>query len=359
VRFAIPVGYALSAAAAVALLAGCSGGSSQYAPTAAGQVAGPSGGQQQMSTHRGFPAGRIVAAIPNGQNVVSHPSHAKSWMSPQAKITPIVYVSDFSNGVVQIYDQKGKGQSAIGSISGLANPQGMWVVRSSGDLYVTQSGADNVNVYHRGSTTPFETLTDLASNGEVVSVCVDGAGNTYVGHLGASKISVFAAGSTSPTATLTDPNASSIFFITCDANGNLFLTYFDVNGVGHADEYSGGTFTQLPFTLSFPGGIQLDRNENLLVDDQLVPSISTYAPPYTSAPLSTFTLTGDPVNFSLSGIGWAVWDANAVNLAGERYAYNGPGGTNPNGPFGTLIESTSTAGFATPISAYTDKARGT
>lgn len=355
-RLAIPVGYALSAAATIALLAGCSGGGSQLAPTA-GQVAGPGGGQQ-MSSHRGFPAGRIVAAIPNGQNVVPHPSKVKSWMSPQAKFIPIVYVSDFSNGVVQVFNQKGKNQAAVGVISGLSSPQGLWVQRATGDLYVVQSGAAVITGYHRGSTTSFISLNDSSVGAEAVSVAFTPAGDGYVAHLGSNIISHYAPGATTPTDTFTDTNASSTFFITADSTGELFITYFDTGGIGRVDEIVAGTPTQLPITLSFPGGIQLDKNENLLVDDQLVPSISTYAPPYTSV-LSSFTLTGDPVNFSLSGIGWAVWDANAVNLAGERYAYNGPGGTNPNAPNGTLIESTSTAGFAIPISAYCDLARPT
>jgi hypothetical protein len=353
VRLAIPVGYALSAAAAVALLAGCAGGGSQLAPTPAGQS-----GQKQMSSHRGFPAGKVVAAIPNGQNIVAHPSKVKSFMSPQVKITPVVYVSDFSAGTVSVFDQKGKNQTAIGVISGLANPQGEWVQRASGDLYVVQSGAALITGYHRGSTTSFISLNDSSVGAEAVSVAFTPAGDGYVAHLGSNIISHYAPGATTPTDTFTDTNASSTFFITADTSGELFITYFDSGGIGRVDEIVAGTPTQLPITLSFPGGIQLDKNENLLVDDQLVPSISTYAPPYSSV-LSSFTLTGDPVNFSLSGIGWAVWDANAVNLAGERYAYSGPGGTNPNAPNGTLIESTSTSGFSVPISAYCDKARPT
>jgi hypothetical protein len=102
--------------------------------------------------------------------------------------------------------------------------------------------------------------------------------------------------------------------------------------------------------LSFPGGVKVDKNDNLLMIDQLAVTVSTYAPPYTSPPTNVLTLTGDPISFAHTSNEQAIWDANAVNLDGEEYSYL----NNPSGPPGTLLDTTSTSGLATPIDAGCD-----
>jgi hypothetical protein len=293
---------------------------------------------------------RIVAAARGFHaNLTPHAYAGKSWISPRALMQPLVYISDFSNDVVNIYLQAGKNQTPVGVLSGLANPQGLHVSRN-GDLYVVLSGAAMIQVYHRGQTTPFETLNDSSTGAEAVSVTVDSKGKVYVGHLGANIISVFAKGSLTPTHTITDPHASSLFFIAADSIGNVFASNFDSNGIGHVDVFSRGKVKQLPMTLLFPGGVKVDKNDNLLVDDQSALTISTYAPPYTSPPTNVMTLTGDPVSFTLTSSEQAIWDANAVNVDGEEYSYL----NNPSGPPGTLLDVTSTSGLSIPIDAACD-----
>lgn len=268
-----------------------------------------------------------------------------SWVSPEATVRPIVYVSDYDKGVVYIYRQKGKNQAPIGKLTGFTNPQGLHVTDTD-DLYVCSSGSQQIFAFHRGAKTPFATLTDPGQ--EPTGVSVDGSGVVYVTNLGTNTISVYSGGSTTPTSTITDANASSVYFIAADFTGQLYVTYVKRTGAGlqagAVDEIASGVTTTLPIALAFPGGIALDHHDNLMIVDQFVPSIATYAPPYTGGPTGVIHMTGDPVTFALNFSGTALWDANASNLDAEAYSV----------PGGTLLDSTSKSGLSLPIGAAVD-----
>jgi hypothetical protein len=291
----------------------------------------------------------IAAAARIDVDFVSRPYTGKSWISPRARLQPLLYISDFRLGVVNIYLQAGHGQLPVGVIGGLSQPQGLHVT-PNGDLYVVSSGTATIEVYHRGQTAPFETLDDSSSHAEPVSVTVDPEGQVYAGHLSGNTISVFAKGSLTPTQTITDVHAGAIYFVAMDSTGKLFVSYRDPKGAGRVDVLARGKQTQLPFVLEWPGGLKLDKNDTLIVDDQLGPTISTYVPPYSRAPTNVIKTSGDPVSFALTSNEQALWDANALSDVGEEFSYL----NNPSGPPGRLLDATSTGGLALPIDAACD-----
>jgi hypothetical protein len=129
-------GYALAACAFAAIFAGCSAGSpSAFAPSAAAQ---------QAATH--------------GASFDAHPDRGRSWMSPDAKKSDLLYVSDASTYDVYVYSfPKGK---LVGTLTNENNPAGM-CTDGKGDVYVTQLyGGGHIVEYAHGGTTPINTLSD-------------------------------------------------------------------------------------------------------------------------------------------------------------------------------------------------------
>jgi hypothetical protein len=129
-------GYALAAGACAAIFAGCSAGS----PAAFG----PSPSSSQASIH--------------GVSSGVHPDRGRSWMSPEAKKSDLLYVTDSSTYDVYVYSfPKGK---LVGTLTNQNNPAGM-CTDSKGDVYVTQLyGGGHIVEYAHGGTNPINTLSD-------------------------------------------------------------------------------------------------------------------------------------------------------------------------------------------------------
>jgi hypothetical protein len=273
-------------------------------------------------------------------------------MSPQVKTTPVVYISDFNNAVVNVYSQKGQNQSPIGQITGLSSPAGLAVAKN-GDLFVYNYGNSTVTAYHRGASTPFETLTGSQGYGLAVDLHENIYATNFQNSGNGSTINVYAAGSTTPTSSLTDPLVGGLQSIAVDAEGSVFVigfnyTYFRFE----VDEFPKGSSKAkaLPIPLryfqgspNFDGLAVNDSNKRLIVEDSNIspsPTVSVYAPPYRIFPVSRFSFTGWAPAIALSKAGTDVWLANdsaSQNLPeGQRYAL----------ATGTLLDATSTEGLS-------------
>jgi DNA-binding beta-propeller fold protein YncE len=161
----------LCAAAAIVLLAGCSGGSA-IAP-----------GTESTQTSSHARVGHVIS---------------RYTCSATGSLR---YVSDVINNVINIYGGRFAGQPPCGQISSsLDGPLGLHVDFATHDLYVANSRAGNILVYHRGQLTPYNTYTDpsgqspsdvtIAPDGTVVasnefcslSTWIEGPnGGTFVG----------------------------------------------------------------------------------------------------------------------------------------------------------------------------------
>jgi hypothetical protein len=199
----------------------------------------------------------------------------------------LVYVTSYNNSVY-IYDQTHNAKMPCGQITGVTNPQGLFVDKQ-GNLWVAISGDcksqfSSVLEFAPGNSTPVKTLQDSA--GAASDVVVDNAsGTVYVTNFfnytrGCASgnngvVEVYAGGSTTPTGTLSDPNMNYAVDDAVDNQGNLYVTYIEANGPsgsGRIDEWFGGAGspTDLGITLQAPGGIQTTASGALLVCDQAV-----------------------------------------------------------------------------------------
>jgi hypothetical protein len=268
-RILTSVKYALGATAAVAVLAACTGGGggSQLAPT------GPSMGSSAITHPAGHGAkSTMIAAKSNARGQIKL---FKPWMEKNAAKNRLLYVSDFSANIVQVYNYPSQGTQnpPAGTLTGFSNPQGMCTDKNN-NVYVDNTGGQNVLVYPYGATSPSMTLGD---SGEFPVGCsVDpNTGNVAVSNIfspttGQGAVTIYPAGSTSGTTYIEPGGLLECFFIGYMPNGDLYVDGFNSFGFGMAYLPANSTTWQavsFTGTISFPGAVQTD-NTNLTVEDQ-------------------------------------------------------------------------------------------
>jgi len=329
-RIPTPI-QALSAAAALALLAGCSSGSA-IAPT--------------MSTPQGH-----VHSMGHGSSVLNpagmlklsqHPiiqSHRASFDSCPAT-GPIEYVSDASNGAVDIFAGKNftGGETPCGLISGLSEPQGLAV--SKHELYVANTTGLDVLRFPRGSTSPDMTYVDSSCSGEYpadVAVATDGtvlATDIISNACGGGQISTWTGGGTF-VGNFPNANGANDYFLTVQQNGTV---YFDDNTfsiyVGSCPAGVCGSFSSTGATMAFPGGLESasgPNSEDVVLDDQSAAgggALTTYE----SFPTSSWSCplgAGDPVSYGFNRTDKHAFYADALNFVAGEVRWNDTSSTCP------------------------------
>jgi DNA-binding beta-propeller fold protein YncE len=320
---------ALGASATLAMLAGCSAGSSPgtFSP--------------------GGPGGRADDSLlaPTVARISHAPVTRASFMDPGAAGKPLIFVSDAADGVVDIYPQSGKNQKMVGQITGLTQPQGI-TTDKEGDLYVANTSSSNVLVYAPPYTgAPKMTISD--SHEFPADVAVSSAGVVAVTNicnapkcrLDTGSVVLYAKGSTKSCATLSDSafNFTRVMFAEFDSKGVLYID--GLNG-GYQTSYglvTGGcnatSITNLGwiYTVSFPGGIQIDKAGDIAFCDQYNQVVDTFDPPLNGSfgdPISTTPLTGSilPLGIAIlaSGTNLYAADPGGSGLA-EEYKYTAGG----------------------------------
>jgi hypothetical protein len=318
----------LTAGAAIALLAGCSG-LSQLSPSAIGAQSSarsvghqsPSaGGAQRFLGAFAITSEKLAMLRASGIKV----PHVVARNKRRPKWGHVLFVSDYVGNVVQEFEPK-KGGAILATISDVVGPQGMDRDRH-GNLYVTSQGTSAVNVYAPGDFTASKVLNEGNQQAPAsVAVCPNGTvyvSNTYAnyGYVNGS-IQIFAPGSTSPTGSIPDGNIYFSFFVTCDGAGNVWYDYLDNNIVTGVAKYvpSTGTITQFgSLGIAFPGGIRAFGNGLLSINDQ---STSQYdgsvhifdASNMAGGPISSITGFADPVSGSWVNSDLAMWQADITN----------------------------------------------
>jgi sugar lactone lactonase YvrE len=333
---------ALGASATLAILAGCSGGnppaaSSPSAPGFAGQSV-----QRQFAT-----TGRTDNSLlpPNIARITHEPVATKSFMDPRAAGKPLIFVSDAANGVVDIYPQAGKHQKMVGQITGLTQPQGI-TTDKAGDLYVANTNSSNVLEFAPPYTGgPKMTIND--PHGFPADVAVSSTGIVAVTNicnapkcrLDSGNVVLYAKGSTTSCASVSDPafNFTRVMFAEFDSKGVLYVD--GMNG-GYQTSFglvTGGcsattlTYLNYVYTVSFPGGIQIDTAGNIAFCDELNNVVDTFAPPVGGAfgsPTSVTLITGStfPIGIALlaTGANLYVADSGGSGVANEfKYTAGG------------------------------------
>lgn len=332
------ISAALGASATLAMLAGCSGGSSSAVFSPGGPGVGGQPVQRQISS-----TGRIDNSLlpPTIARISHEPVATATFMDPRALGTSLIFVSDAADGVIDIYPQAGKNQKMVGQITGLTQPQGI-TTDKNGDLYVANTNSSNVLVY-APPYTGAPKLTILDNHQFPVDVAVSSTGVVAVTNicnaprcpLNTGNVKIYAKGSTKSCATVSDTafNFTRVMFAEFDKSGALYID--GMNG-GYQTSFglvTGGchatSITNLGYiyTVAFPGGIQIDKAGRIAFCDPYRFQVATFDPPVNNTfgqPVSTTPLTGSTLAMGIailaSGVNLYVADAGGPGLA-EKYNY--------------------------------------
>lgn len=234
--------HAIAVCAAVALLSGC-------------------GGPAQIGAPQMIPSNAVYARADG----------SRSWVAREAAGDDLLYVSDDSGRVLMFSYPAGK---LVGTLTGFDGPSGL-CSDAKGDVFVTDTGTEEVIEYAHGSRKPLATLTDMGyyPNGCAVD---PSTGDLAVANfakspsIGPGSIAIFKDAKGTAT-NYTDPAFGEYFFCSYDNKRNLY-----VDGVNPGTTES--QFAELPngaksFTniklkqpIGYPGGVQWDGNQIALED---------------------------------------------------------------------------------------------
>lgn len=381
----------LSFTFALALLAGCAGGSTT-APLSSGIDATP----QSILTNplvRLLPGERAALAAADTRTMPR-----KSWSAPDSA-KQSVYVVDPSlagyYGGVCYYGASGGAQlgclyGGASSNSGIDFPEGSWINRhhhlfvANGSSSSGYSGA--VTEYAlplTAASTPINTLysnvTNMSQGALLDYVCGDRAGNIYGTTLYSTTIAVWKAGTQNgtPTSTLVDSKLQNVGSpsladgpVACatDHDGNLYVSgQYAVGSTGNynyfaeLDEFRHGlkgsgrakVLQRETSDLYFPAGVSIDAQGNLawaLFDlSDSGSSVCTYPKPYTGTP--TACTSGFATGFHFTKSGADLWGGDTTVY--PWYAQPGPHkiANEIAYPGGGLVQSTQYSNLLTPVDA--------
>jgi serine/threonine-protein kinase len=235
---------------------------------------------------------------------------------------PDLYVTDFGTGVVEVL--KNSNWANIGTIStGIDGPDGAFVDKK-GDIYVANYLGADVTEYKSNDTQKFS-YTGVS---DPVGVSVDKAGNVYEADYEGGYVTEWAQGSDTIVAQCSvGGNAEGA---AVDASGDVFVDYNSSFGGAFIKEYTGGLSgcngTQLGVTLAFAGGMVLDKNNNIIVCDQLGPTVDVIDPPYTSVSGTLGSGYSDPFHVTINKAETEVYVADNANANVQVLSY--PSGSN-------------------------------
>jgi DNA-binding beta-propeller fold protein YncE len=309
---------ALLAVCTSALLAaaGCSMGHTSVSP--------PIGaGVSAAMTHPDY---RLTAA-PDAPAVpfIAGPAGGSSHVSPEFRCGTgsLLYAAQYYTDAIQVYVQSGSGQKPCATIvAKLVNPQGL-TSDGSGDLWVANTGANNVLEFKRGALRPARTLSDA---GEFpADVCIDSNGNIFATNLlttggGPGSVSEWIKG-VGPPKTLEIPNNTRVLYCALDNRHDLFVNYINSAGTGSMDEFVAGKNKPVVTKVAtqFPGGLDFDAAQDLVGNDQLGPTTCVYELPDPTG--TCVTATGRPLGLAITSAGKNVYVSDASGGSVYEYSY--------------------------------------
>ena len=307
------VGFSMAIAASMVLLAGCSGIGSSVAPI----HSSTGGGLQPQSVVRNH----VPTVLPSAMLNIMRPSGpytGKSFASPDTT-GALVYACGFFANMCNWYHHGHNVQAGV-ITAGLVNPQGVGT-DLAGNVYVANTGATDVPVYPKGSTTPFMTLDDSGWFPVDVSVANDGTvyvANIFSTSFTAGDVFVYAPGSTEPTGVINDPAFFQVISVSVDEHHLVVVCFNNSSGFGQCDMFPHGKGHGINVVsgLGFAGGVAFDRAESMVLNDQLGPNTQTWETDdlsKTFAKCNTIQQSGDPLFLNFNPAADHLFVANAGN----------------------------------------------
>jgi hypothetical protein len=347
-------GRALSAAAALALLAGCSGGGSSVPA-----IPGTNPGVPSQSISRSFmPHFKLIDAL-GGR--LQAPSDTLRFYDPNPFDATVpkhgVYGANYGNaggdqlgGYFNLYKLPGSSGSKPvcknGGLNKVAEINGIGV-DSTGTLWVpglvpTNLTSGIVLTFTKNTCTKAAAkLTDMG--GEPADIAFTTVGKKYVMDIvnfpamTNGQIEVYPKGGTKPTSTLqlpgeligTGTSQGLGLGVATDSTNNVYATYLNTNKGTNITVFTGGkgSGTILQSTNgTLYEGMTFDGNGNLVVaaDSSGGATINIFAPPFTGSP-TTFAAQGSVVDLKLDSAGANLYVGDAANNTIDVYKY--PSGT--------------------------------
>ncbi len=334
-RIPSQLGYVLGGAAALAVLAGCSGAGTGTSPS----LLGTSGGSGTQSVARATTKVTNVLPASMQSRVRTTPSTGHIGKAGSCPSAPVGFISDINTNQVYEIDSTG---TVCATLTGFSEPQGM-ATDKSGNLYVANTTASNILEIQPSSGNVIATYSDP---GEYpTDVCVaNNSGNFAVPAIettsgGAGNIALYTAGNTSgPTGTASGSTYTSPRFCAFDKQMNAFaFDDYDLFNTGaiNAGAILPGNYTgtknivpiNLSNSLTFPGGVQVNTANQLVIDDQGSGSggtLYTYSQSglnFTVSATTSLTQSIDPVTFAFGPGSTLALTADASLAAAQLYKY--------------------------------------
>jgi hypothetical protein len=347
-------GRALSAAATLALLAGCSGGGSSVPAIPATHP----GAASQSISQSSIPHFKLVDAL---VGKLQAPSTTLRFYDPNP-FDPTapkkgLYGANYGNasgnqlgGYFNLYKLPASSSSmpvcANGGLNKVAEINGIGV-DSTGTLWVpglvpTNLTSGIVLTFTKNTCTKATAkLTD--KGGEPADIAFTSTGKMYVMDIvnfpamTNGQIEVYPKGKTKPTTTLqlpgeqigTGTSQGLGLGIATDSSNNVYATYLNTNKGTDITVFTGGkgsgTVLQSTNGVDYEG-MTFDANGNLVVaaDSSGGATIDVFAPPFTGTP-TTFAAQGSVVDLKLDPAGANLYVGDAANNTIDVYKY--PSGT--------------------------------
>ena len=349
------LGRAVSGAATLALLAGCSGGGSSG--SAVPSTYQGAGGQSIARSFSYVPHFKQIDAL-GGR--LAAPSNTLRFDDPEA-FDPAapkagVYGANYGNaggnqlgGYFNLYALPGSSKSKVvckGGLKKVAEINGMGV-DSKGTLWVPGLLPTNLNdgivlTYTKNTCTEDKTkLTE--KSGEPADIAFASTGTNYVMDIvnfpamTNGQIEIYPKGKTSPTSTLqlpgelvgTGSSQGLGLGIATDGKNNVYATYLNTSGGTNIAVFAGGKGKGKILqnaSATFYEGMTFDSKGNLVVaaNSSAGGAINVFAPPYTGNP-TTFAAQGSPVDIKLDAANANLYVGDAANNTIDVYKY--PSGT--------------------------------
>lgn len=185
-----------------------------------------------------------------------------------------LYVSDIINDDVVLLKNK-TWTLAKELTTGIYGPDGVFLDKS-GNFYVANFENVNIAEYRPHATKPIFTYDSGMT--DPVDVTVDGHGNVYEADYLGGFVAEYAQKSNTQ---LYQCSPGNVEGVAVDASGDVFVD-FGSSIVEYKGGLSGCSATPLGVALQSAGGMAIDRNDDLLVCDQLGQTVDVIDPPYTS-----------------------------------------------------------------------------
>lgn len=280
---------ASAATISVVLMSGCAGSQAPMSSLPASSSA-----QHQLGLNRFGSARAGVAPFLNRLRF-ARAADARPAKYPGLKD---LYVSDFRTGVVEVL-KNGSYILKKKIRKGLNEPDGD-TLDNVGNLYVANYAGIDITEYAPGASSP--SFTYNAGMVNPVGVSVDRQGDVYEADYSGESVREYKQATNAVLYSCAPGGA--VQGVTVDKAGDVFADFSMGSSAASIAEYKGGLngchATILGVTLASAGGMAIDKNNNLIVCDQMGPTVDVIAPPYTRVTRTLGSGFADPYDVTLN-----------------------------------------------------------